>query len=140
MSTNTANQTALETSEAPEVTSEIPVVIESAQPAEEASVVEAAEAAAAPEIVPAPANPEAASAETTADADAADGEDAEMDFAQILAGYEESHKSEIIENELVKGRVVKITDQVVVIDVGYKSEGIVPIAEFREGDRIIVQP
>ncbi|MBP6821138.1 MAG: 30S ribosomal protein S1 [Acidobacteria bacterium] len=133
MSTINANQPALETSDAPAVTPE--VAVESAQPTEESSVVEVAEAVTAPEAVSAQ-----TSAEATADADASDGEDAEMDFAQILGEYEESHKSEIIENELVKGRVVKITDQVVVIDVGYKSEGIVPIAEFKEGDKIIVQP
>ena len=131
MSTINANQPALETSDAPAVTPE--VAVESAQPTEESSVVEVAEAVTAPEAVSAQ-----TSAEATADADASDGEDAEMDFAQILGEYEESHKSEIIENELVKGRVVKITDQVVVIDVGYKSEGIVPIAEFKEGDKIIV--
>jgi small subunit ribosomal protein S1 len=132
MSTINANQPALETSEAPAVTPE--VAVESAQPAEEASVAEVVETVTAPEAAPAPASEEAA------DADASDGEEAEMDFAQILGEYEESHKSEIIENELVKGRVVKITDQVVVIDVGYKSEGIVPIAEFKEGDQIIVKP
>lgn len=143
MSTINANQPALETSEAPEVMPEVPVVVESAQPAAEAPAVEANEVAAAPEVAPTPTSPEGttdATSETADDADASDGEEAEMDFAQILAGYEESHKSEINENELVKGRVVKITDQVVVIDVGYKSEGIVPIAEFKEGDRIIVSP
>ena len=40
----------------------------------------------------------------------------------------------------VKGRVIKITEQAVIIDVGYKSEGIVPLAEFKEGDQIVVQP
>ncbi len=62
------------------------------------------------------------------------------DFGKILAEHEQSHRSEISENEVVKGRVVKITDQAVIIDVGFKSEGIVPIAEFKEGDRITVQP
>jgi small subunit ribosomal protein S1 len=64
----------------------------------------------------------------------------EMDFGKILAAHEQAHSSEINENEVVKGRVVKITDQVVVIDVGYKSEGIVPLAEFKDGDKITVQP
>ena len=129
MSTINANQTALENSETPEV------AVESGQPAAGASSVEVNGAAAAVSEVPAAANPDDAQVATDAE-----GDDGEMDFAQILAGFEESHKSEINENELVKGRVVKITDQVVVIDVGYKSEGIVPLAEFKEGDQIVVKP
>ena len=133
MSTNNANQPALENSETPEV------AVASAQPAAEASSAEANGAAATvSEVVPAAASSDAT--QSASDSDTPDSEDFEMDFAQILAGFEESHKSEINENELVKGRVVKITDQVVVIDVGYKSEGIVPIAEFKEGDQIVVKP
>ena len=126
MSTNNANQLALDPNQTPELASD---AVESAQPA---SVVPAEAAAVAQEIVQAPA--------ADADADASEGEDMDMDFGKILEEHEQSHRSEINENELVKGRVVKITEQVVVIDVGYKSEGIVPIAEFKEGDQIIVKP
>lgn len=134
MSTINANQPALENSETPEV------AVGSAQPVPETSTIEANGAATATvsEAVAATASSDATQA--ASDSDTPDSEDFEMDFAQILAGFEESHKSEINENELVKGRVVKITDQVVVIDVGYKSEGIVPIAEFKEGDQIVVKP
>lgn len=128
MSTNNANQLALDPNQTPELASD---AVESAQPA---SVVPAEAAAVAQEIVQAPA------ADADADADASEGEDMDMDFGKILEEHEQSHRSEINENELVKGRVVKITEQVVVIDVGYKSEGIVPIAEFKEGDQIIVRP
>ena len=112
-------------------------------------------AAPAPEVASAPANieveaaapapaftPEAAFTDATENAaeglDAGDGD--EMTFADILAAHEKKHSSEINENEVVKGRVIKITDQVVVIDVGYKSEGIVPLAEFKDGDKITVAP
>ncbi|MGE0882874.1 MAG: 30S ribosomal protein S1 [Blastocatellales bacterium] len=143
MSTNNVNQPAVGASEAPEV---VPVAAEGAQPAPASLMTEAAEAAAtapAQEVETAPATVDAEVAESTDAADAADvsdGEESEMDFGQILAGYEQSHSSEINENEVVKGRVVKITDQAVIIDVGYKSEGIVSIAEFKEGDQITVQP
>ena len=89
------------------------------------------------------------SASVSSDRDNAEIENAEMaengdfsmeDFGKILAEHEQSHRSEISENEVVKGRVVKITDQAVIIDVGFKSEGIVSIAEFKEGDKITVQP
>ncbi len=143
MSTNNANQPAVGTGEAPEVA---PVAAEGAQPAPASSIPEAAEAAAtapAQEVTPAPAATQAEAedvADTTNVQDVSDGEEPEMDFGQILAGYEESHSSEINENEVVKGRVVKITEQAVIIDVGYKSEGIVSIAEFKEGDQITVEP
>ncbi|MDX2042105.1 MAG: 30S ribosomal protein S1 [Acidobacteriota bacterium] len=123
MSTNNANQLALDPNETPE--------LEGAQPASAAANEAAADAQ---ETVQAPAD------NADSDADSAEGEEMDMDFGKILEEHEQKHRSEINENELVKGRVVKITDQVVVIDVGYKSEGIVPIAEFKDGDQIIIQP
>lgn len=146
MSTNNVSQPAVGVSEAPEV---VQAVAESAQPVSAPTIAETAEAAAtatAPEVafIPAPAEADAvpdiaeAAKEAAEPVEAAEGD--EMDFGKILAAHEQAHSSEINENEVVKGRVVKITDQVVVIDVGYKSEGIVPIAEFKDGDKITVQP
>lgn len=67
--------------------------------------------------------------------------DGEMeDFASILAAHEKEHSAEISENEVVKGTVIKITDQAVIIDVGFKSEGIVNVAEFKDGDQVTVKP
>jgi len=39
--------------------------------------------------------------------------------------------SSVLENEIVHGRVVTVTPKDVVINIGYKSEGIVPRTEFR---------
>jgi small subunit ribosomal protein S1 len=75
-----------------------------------------------------------------ADADDDGGDFLMEDFAAILAAHEQNNSSEISENEVVKGRVIKITDQAVIIDVGFKSEGIVPLAEFKEGDTVTVAP
>ena len=132
MSTNNPNQPATGASEAQESTS----AAESAQPiaASESAAVESAAA-----TVP-------GKASASPDGDHLEAEGAENgdlgleDFGKILAEHEQSHRSEISENEVVKGRVVKITDQAVIIDVGFKSEGIVPIAEFKDGDQITVQP
>lgn len=137
MSTNNVSQTAVGVSEATEV---IQAAADSAQPVSTPTIVETAEAAAtALELVPAA--PETAeTAESNADVSAEGAEGDEMDFGKILAAHEQAHSSEINENEVVKGRVVKITEQVVVIDVGYKSEGIVPINEFKDGDKIAIQP
>src|SRR5678815_898698 len=34
------------------------------------------------------------------------------------------------EGEVMKGTVLKITDTDVVVDIGYKSEGVIPVAQF----------
>ena len=52
------------------------------------------------------------------------------DFSQL---FEESLRS-VQPGEVVRGRVVNIGPEVVTIDIGYKSEGQVPIAEFRSRD------
>ncbi|MFN7927213.1 MAG: 30S ribosomal protein S1 [Blastocatellia bacterium] len=83
---------------------------------------------------PAPAEPVV---ENT-DADTGDNFSDE-DFGSILERHEQSH-SDITEGEVVKGTVVKITNQDVIINVGFKSEGIVKINEFRDGDSVTVQP
>ncbi|MBI5559805.1 MAG: 30S ribosomal protein S1 [Deltaproteobacteria bacterium] len=41
---------------------------------------------------------------------------------------------ELEEGEVIKGRVVKITSDSVVVDIGYKSEGVVPLREFLDRD------
>src|SRR3982751_2950520 len=39
-------------------------------------------------------------------------------------------------NQIVEGRVLRIDDDFVLVDVGYKSEGIIPRNEWEEGDAI----
>src|SRR5439155_1041790 len=34
------------------------------------------------------------------------------------------------EGEVMKGTVLKITDTDVIVDIGYKSEGVIPVAQF----------
>src|SRR5499427_964569 len=41
--------------------------------------------------------------------------------------------SDIQEGEVVHGRVVEVRDSEVLVDIGYKSEGTIPIEEFRHG-------
>lgn len=62
------------------------------------------------------------------------------DFASILERHESQHHAEISEGEVVKGTVEKVTEQGVIIDIGFKSEGIVPLDEFKDGERITVNP
>lgn len=52
----------------------------------------------------------------------------EEDLAQL---YEDSMKH-IQEGEIVRGRIVKVDRDAVLVDIGYKSEGVIPIEEFQE--------
>ena len=63
-----------------------------------------------------------------------------IDHEALREAYETSFKN-ITEGEVVAGTVLKITDPGVVIDVGFKSEGIVPIEEFRNDEgEVLVKP
>ncbi|HEX9734419.1 MAG TPA: 30S ribosomal protein S1 [Thermoanaerobaculia bacterium] len=57
------------------------------------------------------------------------GEEGELDYDQLASLYDESMRH-LEEGEIVRGRVVEITASEVVVDVGYKSEGLIPIEEF----------
>ena len=60
---------------------------------------------------------------------------AEENFMQML---EESERT-VKPGEIVHGRVVRIGPEFVTVDIGYKSEGQIPLAEFRSRDgRILV--
>ena len=52
-----------------------------------------------------------------------------LEFARLLDVYDNSFRN-IAEGEVVKGTVLKVTAAEVIVDVGYKSEGIIPISEF----------
>src|SRR5262245_14333861 len=53
------------------------------------------------------------------------------EYARLLDLYDNSFRN-IAEGEVVKGTVLKVTASEVVIDVGYKSEGMIPVEEFRD--------
>lgn len=61
------------------------------------------------------------------------------DFGQLLDQFEQE-QSALQEGEVVRGTVVGITERGVVIDFGYKSEGIVNQSEFMENGRVTVKP
>ncbi len=53
------------------------------------------------------------------------------DYEHLLDKYQYSTK-EISAGKMVKGRVIKITPTHVLVDIGLKSEGVIPIEEFTE--------
>jgi small subunit ribosomal protein S1 len=66
-----------------------------------------------------------------------DDEEAPEIPQELLDMYEESFK-EIREGDIVKGRVVKVAEGEVLVDVGFKSEGVIPISEFGESPTVRV--
>ncbi|HEX7485871.1 MAG TPA: 30S ribosomal protein S1 [Vicinamibacterales bacterium] len=62
------------------------------------------------------------------------------EYAKLLDFYDTSFRN-IAEGEVVKGTVLKVTDSEVIVDVGYKSEGIIGVQEFLdENGQVTVQP
>src|SRR4029453_19341926 len=63
-----------------------------------------------------------------------------QEYARLLDLYDSSFRN-IAEGEVVKGTVLKVTPSEVIVDVGYKSEGLSAIDEFvDETGQIAVQP
>src|SRR5436190_22640875 len=56
----------------------------------------------------------------------------DTEYEQLIDGY--SHFAPPHEGELLQGRVLNVTDKDVIVDFGYKSEGLVPIEQFRLPD------
>jgi len=63
------------------------------------------------------------------------GSKQEEDSAEINIEemYEQSLR-QIQEGELITGEIIKIDEEYVLVDIGYKSEGIIPIREFKDTD------
>ena len=77
-------------------------------------------------------SPEAPTSDALApEAQAQDGEN--LSYEQLVEMYDDSMRH-LNEGEIVSGTVIAITSNDVVVDVGYKSEGLVPIHEFTSRD------
>ena len=61
-------------------------------------------------------------------------------YEKLLQEYESQYRN-LVEGQIIKGRVLKITEGEVFVDVGHKSEGIVPIREvLDENGKVTVKP
>ncbi|MGE3374302.1 MAG: 30S ribosomal protein S1 [Vicinamibacteria bacterium] len=69
--------------------------------------------------------------------------DAAMDaeeYERLLDMYDVSFKN-FAEGEVVRGVVLHVSDSEVIVDVGYKSEGMIPVEEFRdENGQLNIKP
>src|SRR3990170_2061597 len=87
----------------------------------------------APEDTAAPATP--APTKLNVRADLFDESYSPEQYQQMMAMYEGTLQH-IEEGEIVKSRVLRVTENAVILDVGFKSEGAVPIDEFKEPSQI----
>jgi small subunit ribosomal protein S1 len=78
-------------------------------------------------VPPADAPTPAAPPEEPADAALDDGEE----YERLLDMYDVSFRN-FAEGEVVRGVVLRVSDSEVVVDVGYKSEGMIALEEFRD--------
>lgn len=58
----------------------------------------------------------------------------EKSFAELLDESLHEQPNEVDRSQLVKGTVIRVEEEYVFIDLGYKSEGIIPITEFFNKD------
>jgi len=61
----------------------------------------------------------------------------DSEYEAMLALYEGT-MSQIVEGEIVKSKVLRITENAVILDVGFKSEGSVPLDEFKDPQNLQV--
>jgi small subunit ribosomal protein S1 len=84
------------------------------------------------------------SAKPEAAATHAEKEPSMEDFATALENYEQEQaqtEAALNEEQIIPGTILKITPQYVVVDIGYKSEGVVPVAEFTDSEgKVSVEP
>jgi small subunit ribosomal protein S1 len=74
-------------------------------------------------------------AEAAAAAPRSEKEPSMEDFATALETFEQEQaqtEAALNEEQVVTGTVLKVTPQYVVVDIGYKSEGVVPVAELQD--------
>ncbi len=57
------------------------------------------------------------------------------EFNQLSSLYEQT-LSDFVEGELVVGKVLAINDREVAVDIGFKSEGVIPLEEFRDPSEV----
>ena len=77
-----------------------------------------------------PAEIESPAEETMPQSPLIDGTE-DMDSAALQEAYSRSFKN-ISEGAVVPGKVLKVTGSIVIVDVGFKSEGFIPLEEFRD--------
>ena len=63
-------------------------------------------------------------------------QDSDEDMDSMHDLYEQSFRN-IQEGEVIRGRIVQVSDDFVMVDIGYKSEGQISIHEFRDEQGVL---
>jgi len=66
-----------------------------------------------------------------------DNEYSSEEFNELFGLYDET-MSDFVEGEMVIGKILAINDKEVSVDIGFKSEGVIPVHEFGSKDSIAV--
>jgi small subunit ribosomal protein S1 len=61
------------------------------------------------------------------------------DYEHLLDKYQFSAK-EITPGKIIRGKVIKVTPNGVLLDIGFKSEGVIPVEDFDEADIKKIRP
>ena len=56
------------------------------------------------------------------------------EYESLIAEYENTLKN-LQEGQIIRGRVIQVTPSEVIVDIGYKSEGVISIEEFTDYER-----
>ncbi|PYT07684.1 MAG: 30S ribosomal protein S1, partial [Acidobacteria bacterium] len=68
------------------------------------------------------------------DAEHQEGQDSELSLEEFTRLIEQYNNRNLAEGEVVRGRILKILENEVIVDIGYKSEGTINVEEFRGQD------
>jgi small subunit ribosomal protein S1 len=75
--------------------------------------------------------PEAANSEVAAERESAQPAESDASFGELLSQFEQSHRAEPGARQLT-GTVISVGADEVVLDIGYKTEGVLPRSAFRD--------
>ena len=77
-------------------------------------------------------NPNFLDQDQTAGASSEPVNEANESFGDLLTEFEQSHKRKPEEGKGLEGTVVAVSEDTAFVDIGYKIEGVVPLAEFQK--------
>ncbi len=65
------------------------------------------------------------------------GFDGELNFEDALENYLNPDFGDLEENSIIKGTVVRVDPETILVDVNFKSEGQIPASEFRDSSGVV---
>src|SRR5512142_483571 len=64
-----------------------------------------------------------------------------QEYERLLAQYYDNSFKNLQEGQIIRGRVLSVTPSEVIVDIGYKSEGMIPLSEFTDfSGQVTIKP